>query len=60
MVWINCVHALPAGAPVAGQKASGLGSEYGREIAEQYMKIKTTVVMTDGWASPFDISRGAR
>ena len=60
VVWINCVHALPAGAPVAGQKASGLGSEYGREIAEQYMKIKTTVVMTDGWASPFDISRGAR
>jgi acyl-CoA reductase-like NAD-dependent aldehyde dehydrogenase len=53
IVWINCVHYLSAGTPVSGHKASGLGIEYGLEAADQYMKVKTTVVMTDGWESPF-------
>lgn len=53
IVWINCVHTLSAGTPVSGHKASGLGIEYGLEAAEQYMKVKTTVIMSDGWKSPF-------
>lgn len=53
IVWINCVHKLSAGTPVSGHKASGLGIEYGLEAAEQYMKVKTTVIMSDGWNSPF-------
>lgn len=53
IVWINCVHTLSAGTPLGGHKASGIGSEYGLEAAEQYMKVKTTVTMSDGWTSPF-------
>lgn len=54
VVWVNCVHSLTPGTPVSGHKASGLGSEYGLEAAEHYMKIKTTVVMAGGWTSPFE------
>lgn len=53
IVWINCVHDLSPGTPVSGHKQSGLGSEYGLEAMDQYMKIKTSVVMTDRWGSPF-------
>lgn len=53
IVWLNCVHALSAGTPVSGHKASGLGIEYGLEAADQYMKVKTTVTMFGGWKSPF-------
>ena len=54
VIWINCVHALPPGAPVSGHKASGMGSEYGQEAEEQYMRIKTTVTYAAGWRSPFE------
>jgi len=53
IVWINCVHALSAGTPVSGHKASGMGIEYGLEAVEQYMRVKTTVTMHGGWTSPF-------
>ncbi len=53
IVWINCVHALSAGTPVSGRKASGVGIEYGLEAIEQYMRVKTTVTMHGGWRSPF-------
>ncbi|MBB4427583.1 aldehyde dehydrogenase (NAD+) [Bradyrhizobium sp. CIR48] len=53
IVWINCVHSLSAGTPVSGHKTSGLGIEYGLEAADQYMKVKTTVMMSGAWNSPF-------
>lgn len=52
MVWINCVHTLSAGTPLSGRKASGLGIEYGLQALDQYMRVKTTVIMTNGWSSP--------
>jgi len=53
IVWINCVHTLSAGTPVCGHKTSGLGIEYGLGAADQYTRVKTTVVMSGGWQSPF-------
>lgn len=53
LVWINCVHALNPGIPVAGHKASGLGSEYGAEAVENYTRIRASVTMSGAWRSPF-------
>ncbi|MCP3373826.1 aldehyde dehydrogenase family protein [Bradyrhizobium cajani] len=53
IVWINCAHTLSNGTPIGGHKASGLGIEHGVEAAEQYMKVKTSVIMSGGWHSPF-------
>ncbi|WP_442868224.1 aldehyde dehydrogenase family protein [Bradyrhizobium sp. CCBAU 53415] len=57
IVWINCAHTLSTGTPIGGHKASGLGIEHGVEAAEQYMKVKTSVIMSGGWHSPFSIRR---
>lgn len=53
VVWINCVNTLSYGTPVSGHKTSGMGSEYGLEAIDQYMRIKTTVQMYGAWSSPF-------
>ncbi|WP_063623731.1 aldehyde dehydrogenase [Bradyrhizobium sp. WSM1743] len=53
IVWINCAHTLSVGTPIGGHKASGLGVEHGVEAVEQYMKLKTSVLMSGGWHSPF-------
>lgn len=45
IVWINCVHTLSLNTPVPGRKSSGLGSEYGWEAVDNYMRLKTTVTM---------------
>lgn len=53
VIWINCVHTLSFNTPVPGHKASGLGSEYGIEVVENYMKLKTTVTMFGGFRGAF-------
>jgi acyl-CoA reductase-like NAD-dependent aldehyde dehydrogenase len=53
VVWVNCVNTLTYGTPIGGHKSSGMGSEYGLEVIDQYMRIKTTVQMYGGWTSPF-------
>ncbi|MGV1768261.1 aldehyde dehydrogenase family protein [Rhizobium rhizogenes] len=53
IVWINCVHTLSFGTPVPGRKASGLGSEYGLEVVDNYMQLKTTVTMFGGYRGLF-------
>ncbi|MBX3576655.1 MAG: aldehyde dehydrogenase [Rhizobiaceae bacterium] len=54
LIWVNCPHALHPGTPVAAQKSSGLGSEYGMEAAGQYMKQKSTVSTWTDWTSGFE------
>ncbi|OWV93621.1 aldehyde dehydrogenase family protein [Rhizobium sp. R693] len=53
IVWINCVHTLSLNTPVPGRKASGLGSEYGWEAMDNYMRLKTTVTMFGGYQGLF-------
>lgn len=53
IVWINCVHTLSFNTPVPGRKASGLGSEYGLEAMDNYMRLKTTVTMFGGYKGLF-------
>ncbi len=53
IVWINCVHTLSLNTPVPGRKASGLGSEYGLEALDNYMRLKTTVTMFGGYKGLF-------
>lgn len=53
IVWINCVHMLNFNTPVPGRKASGMGSEYGWEAVENYMRLKTTVTMFGGYRGLF-------
>ncbi len=53
IVWINCVHTLSLNTPVPGRKASGLGSEYGWEALDNYMRLKTTVTMFGGYKGLF-------
>lgn len=53
IVWINCVHTLNFNTPVPGRKASGMGSEYGWEAVENYMRLKTTVTMFGGYRGLF-------
>ena len=53
IVWINCVHTLSLNTPVPGRKASGLGSEYGWEAVDNYMRLKTTVTMFGGYQGLF-------
>lgn len=55
VVWVNCVNTLSYNTPVSGHKASGMGSEYGIEAIDQYMRIKTTVQMYGAWSSPFSV-----
>lgn len=55
VVWVNCVNTLTYGMPIGGHKSSGMGSEYGLEVIDQYMRIKTTVQMYGSWTSPFQV-----
>jgi aldehyde dehydrogenase (NAD+) len=45
LVWINCVHTRSFNTPVPPHKASGIGSEFGTEAFDNYMKLKSTVTM---------------
>ena len=54
VVWVNCVNTLTYGTPIGGHKSSGMGSEYGLEVVDQYMRIKTCVQMYGAWSSPFN------
>jgi acyl-CoA reductase-like NAD-dependent aldehyde dehydrogenase len=45
LVWINCVHSRAFNTPVPPHKASGIGSEFGTEVFDNYMKMKSTVTM---------------
>jgi acyl-CoA reductase-like NAD-dependent aldehyde dehydrogenase len=53
IVWINCAHVLSFGLPVPPHRASGMGSEFGLEIVDQYMRLKTTVTMASGFRGLF-------
>ena len=53
IVWINCVHVLPLGLPVPPHKASGMGAEFGLEVVDNYMRLKTTVTAAGGFRGIF-------
>jgi aldehyde dehydrogenase (NAD+) len=53
LIWINCVHTRSLNTPVPPHKASGLGSEYGIEALDNYMKQKSTITMFGAFRGMF-------